>query len=251
MKVVKQIQRTSAGDQIILWKAGRFDTRHPLPANAPYGAAGKPLNWSGVVLVWEYWPTRVDADDLSLGHLQVRFRDLATTDDKGRAVKGTRLGDTSFSSHDGDVWRAYKNYPTEHATASAQPRGHSPPCFATCQKPGPHRSISSCKLKRVLRSRPRRRNLRKYTCVCTSALIAGNAIQQCAAALQYDTVNCKPLMPAITVSHLTRTFTTHVKQPGFIGALGGLFRREYITKTAVDDVSFSVEPGEFVGFLGP
>jgi ABC-2 type transport system ATP-binding protein len=58
-------------------------------------------------------------------------------------------------------------------------------------------------------------------------------------------------MPAITVSHLTRTFTTHVKQPGFIGALGGLFRREYITKTAVDDVSFSVEPGEFVGFLGP
>ena len=58
-------------------------------------------------------------------------------------------------------------------------------------------------------------------------------------------------MPAITVSHLTRRFTTHVKQPGLGGALRGLLRRQYITKTAVDDVSFSIEPGEFVGFLGP
>ncbi len=58
-------------------------------------------------------------------------------------------------------------------------------------------------------------------------------------------------MPAITVSHLTRRFTTHVKQPGLSGALRGLFRRQYITKTAVDDVSFDIESGEFVGFLGP
>lgn len=58
-------------------------------------------------------------------------------------------------------------------------------------------------------------------------------------------------MPAITVSNLTRRFTTHVKQPGLGGALRGLFQRQYITKTAVDDVSFQVERGEFVGFLGP
>lgn len=58
-------------------------------------------------------------------------------------------------------------------------------------------------------------------------------------------------MPAISVSHLSRRFTTHVKRPGFAGAVRGLFRREYVTKTAVDDVSFSIEPGEFVGFLGP
>jgi ABC-2 type transport system ATP-binding protein len=31
----------------------------------------------------------------------------------------------------------------------------------------------------------------------------------------------------------------------------GLFRRQYVSKTAVDDVSFRIEPGEFVGFLGP
>jgi ABC-2 type transport system ATP-binding protein len=58
-------------------------------------------------------------------------------------------------------------------------------------------------------------------------------------------------MAAITVLHLTRRFTTHVKQPGFTGALRGLIRREYVTKTALDDVSFTIEPGEFVGFLGP
>lgn len=60
-----------------------------------------------------------------------------------------------------------------------------------------------------------------------------------------------PFMPVITVSHLTRRFTTHLKQPGLGGALRGLFKRQYITKTAVDDVSFEVEKGEFVGFLGP
>jgi ABC-2 type transport system ATP-binding protein len=58
-------------------------------------------------------------------------------------------------------------------------------------------------------------------------------------------------MPAIFVSHLTRKFTTHVKKPGLTGALQGLFKREYITKTAVEDVSFEIAPGEFVGFLGP
>lgn len=57
--------------------------------------------------------------------------------------------------------------------------------------------------------------------------------------------------PAIEVSHLTRSFTTHLKQPGLRGALKGLLRREYKTKVAVNDVSFSIQRGEFVGFLGP
>ncbi len=57
--------------------------------------------------------------------------------------------------------------------------------------------------------------------------------------------------PAIEATHLTRSFTTHLKQPGLRGALKGLLRREYKTKVAVNDVSFSIQPGEFVGFLGP
>jgi len=58
-------------------------------------------------------------------------------------------------------------------------------------------------------------------------------------------------MAAISVSHLTRRFTTHIKEPGLSGALRGLFHRRYVTKTAVEDLSFRIEPGEFVGFLGP
>lgn len=57
--------------------------------------------------------------------------------------------------------------------------------------------------------------------------------------------------PAIVVSHLRREFTTHLKEPGFTGALKGLFKREYQTKIAVDDLSFTIGKGEFVGFLGP
>ncbi len=58
-------------------------------------------------------------------------------------------------------------------------------------------------------------------------------------------------MPAIAVSGLTKTFRTYKKQPGFKGAVRGLFKREYEFVPAVSDVSFQVEPGELVGFLGP
>src|ERR1041384_7309008 len=58
-------------------------------------------------------------------------------------------------------------------------------------------------------------------------------------------------MPAIEVQGLTKTFRTYKKEPGFKGALRGLFSRRFETTTAVRDVRFSIEPGELVGFLGP
>src|SRR5207245_10612801 len=58
-------------------------------------------------------------------------------------------------------------------------------------------------------------------------------------------------MPTIEVSHLTKAFRTYKKQPGFAGAVKGLFRRKYEQTVAVKDVSFVVGPGELVGFLGP
>jgi len=58
-------------------------------------------------------------------------------------------------------------------------------------------------------------------------------------------------VPAIEVSGLTKTFRTYKKQPGFIGAIRGLFKREYEQVAAVCNVNFRIEPGELVGFLGP
>src|ERR1051325_8007511 len=58
-------------------------------------------------------------------------------------------------------------------------------------------------------------------------------------------------MAAIEVNGLTKTFRTYKKQPGFSGAIKGLWRRQYEQTVAVKDVSFQIEPGELVGFLGP
>ena len=58
-------------------------------------------------------------------------------------------------------------------------------------------------------------------------------------------------MPVIEVNGLTKTFRTYKKQPGFAGAVRGLFHRRYEQTVAVNDVRFTIEPGELVGFLGP
>jgi ABC-2 type transport system ATP-binding protein len=58
-------------------------------------------------------------------------------------------------------------------------------------------------------------------------------------------------MPAIEVNGLTKAFRTYKKQPGFSGAVKGLFHRQYEQTLAVNDVHFKIEPGELVGFLGP
>ncbi len=58
-------------------------------------------------------------------------------------------------------------------------------------------------------------------------------------------------MPVIEVSGLTKTFRTYKKQPGFGGAVKGLFHRRYEQLVAVNEVNFTIEAGELVGFLGP
>jgi len=58
-------------------------------------------------------------------------------------------------------------------------------------------------------------------------------------------------MPLLTATNLTKTYRVYQKKSGLAGAVKGLFRREHKEVKAVDDVSFSVEPGEMVAFLGP
>src|SRR5439155_4600607 len=59
------------------------------------------------------------------------------------------------------------------------------------------------------------------------------------------------LMPIIEAQGLSKTYRVYQKKEGFLGAVRGLFRREHKEVRAVDDVSFTIEPGEIVGFLGP
>lgn len=58
-------------------------------------------------------------------------------------------------------------------------------------------------------------------------------------------------MAAIETRGLTKVYRTYKKESGLRGSLKGLFRRKYDETRAADDVSFTIEEGELVGFLGP
>ena len=58
-------------------------------------------------------------------------------------------------------------------------------------------------------------------------------------------------MPIIEASHLSREFEYYEKEAGLKGSIRNLFKREKKIRHAVTDVSFTIEPGEMVGFIGP
>jgi len=58
-------------------------------------------------------------------------------------------------------------------------------------------------------------------------------------------------MPIIEARGLSKTYRVFQKRDGFVGALRGLFHRDYKKVQAVDGVDFQIEPGEMVAFLGP
>ena len=58
-------------------------------------------------------------------------------------------------------------------------------------------------------------------------------------------------MAVIDVEDLAMTFRAPVREEGLKAAITSLFDREYREIPAVNGVSFSLEPGEVVGFIGP
>ena len=58
-------------------------------------------------------------------------------------------------------------------------------------------------------------------------------------------------MPQILVDHLCKYYQVHQKEPGLAGSLKSFVWRKYSDVKAVDDISFSIDAGEIVGFLGP
>jgi len=58
-------------------------------------------------------------------------------------------------------------------------------------------------------------------------------------------------MAQITVENLGKIYRVAARDPGLAGAFRGLFRRRHNEVVALDQVSFSLERGELLGFIGP
>ena len=105
MVTPKMIKENADGSKLILWKVGRFDTQHQ-PIVGPYSPnPNKPIDWEGLVLVWEYRPADKDKE------VKTKFNAVDFRDDNGGKFSGgiTAKGDgMRFSGHYGDVWRTTK-----------------------------------------------------------------------------------------------------------------------------------------------
>ncbi|MDZ4244860.1 MAG: ABC transporter ATP-binding protein [Candidatus Gracilibacteria bacterium] len=55
----------------------------------------------------------------------------------------------------------------------------------------------------------------------------------------------------IKVKNIKKSFEYFKKEQGLIGSIKSLFSREKLYAHAVDDVSFEIQKGEFIGFIGP
>ncbi len=59
------------------------------------------------------------------------------------------------------------------------------------------------------------------------------------------------MTPIIKIERLTKNFSIRRTLPGISGALKALFIKNHFEFTAIDDISFSVNPGERIAFIGP
>jgi ABC-2 type transport system ATP-binding protein len=57
--------------------------------------------------------------------------------------------------------------------------------------------------------------------------------------------------PLIFVNNLCKSFRSFQRREGVWGSIQNLFVRDYKTVAAVDNVSFSIDRGEMVGYIGP
>ncbi|MGB9911387.1 MAG: ATP-binding cassette domain-containing protein [Microgenomates group bacterium] len=58
-------------------------------------------------------------------------------------------------------------------------------------------------------------------------------------------------MPIIEVKNLKKYYRVYKKDVGLLGSIKAIFNRRSEEIKAVDDISFKIEEGELVGFIGP
>lgn len=56
--------------------------------------------------------------------------------------------------------------------------------------------------------------------------------------------------PTISIKNLKKYFKVYHKKPGLWGSIQSLWHREYKEVKAVDDISFTINQGEIIGFIG-
>ncbi len=139
MVIPKMVKENADGSKLILWKVGRFDTLHQ-PILGPYSPnPKKPIDWEGLVLVWEYRP----ADKGKA--VKIDFDDINFRDDKGATFRGgaPMKSDTEnflggFGGHYGDVWRT-----TSEKDASGLTFGETQKTWYSLFKPLPSAGAKS------------------------------------------------------------------------------------------------------------
>ncbi|MEO0265836.1 MAG: ATP-binding cassette domain-containing protein [candidate division WOR-3 bacterium] len=55
----------------------------------------------------------------------------------------------------------------------------------------------------------------------------------------------------VSVKNLKKVYRRHLKEPGFRGIFQSIFKRKYLEVLALNDISFEIAPGEFIGYIGP
>ncbi len=58
-------------------------------------------------------------------------------------------------------------------------------------------------------------------------------------------------MSFIEVKQISKTFKVAKKKSGLKESIKSFFKREFIEVKAVEDISFSIDEGEIVGYIGP
>jgi len=67
----------------------------------------------------------------------------------------------------------------------------------------------------------------------------------------FDEIKGASMSAIIHLNNLSKHFKVPVREAGLRASIGSLFKRQFRTVKAVDEVSFQIQPGEVVGFLGP